>query len=65
MPVAIIDSPHLSDEPERDDDGWHVAHCSCGWSFGAPLPDEETRTDVLMQHAYEAGRAAANSREAE
>lgn len=56
--VAILDGPHLSEGPEHDDGGWHLAYCSCGWSFGAPLPDSEMRTDVLMEHAYRAGAAS-------
>lgn len=44
--------------PEVDEDGWITPKCVCGWSFG-PTPDDETATDVLMDHAYEAGLAYA------
>lgn len=38
-----------------DADGWVIPSCVCGWAFG-PVPDDETATDVLMDHAYTAGR---------
>lgn len=44
---------HLS-VPATDEDGWIVATCTCGATFG-PCPDAETATDILMDHAYEAG----------
>lgn len=39
---------------ERNDDGFYVARCDCGYEMG-PLPDVETVTDVLMSHAFQAG----------
>lgn len=51
-------SAHVSAEFERDEDDFIVARCSCGWSLG-PFPDEETAIDVLMEHAYDRGRADA------
>ncbi len=38
--------------------GFYTADCACGWR-SPPCPDEETRVDFLMQHAYEAGYAKA------
>lgn len=46
---------HSSDSYE-DDDGWIIARCSCGWVFG-PVPDHETETDVMMDHAAEVAAA--------
>ncbi len=42
---------------EEDKLGFFVPKCSCGWEC-PPAPDEETATDFLMQHAYEAGLLA-------
>lgn len=44
---------HSADNYE-DDEGWTIARCSCGIEWG-PVPDAETATDVLMEHAYGAG----------
>lgn len=46
---------HTSDNGVHAD-GWTIARCMCGWTFG-PCPDDVTATDVLMEHAYAAGWA--------
>lgn len=50
------ESRHVSDgssfEPNENQAGFHTARCQCARNFG-PLPDIETVTDVLMEHAYE------------
>lgn len=47
---------HTSDIFE-DEDGWIIARCTCGWQFGA-VPDNETATDVLMDHVAERAATA-------
>lgn len=47
---------HTSDNYE-DEEGWIIVRCSCGLAWG-PVPDAETATDVLMEHAYRAGLTA-------
>jgi hypothetical protein len=59
MPVAaratfVIDCADYAGELIEDNMGFLTAVCACGWRC-PPVPDEETRTDALMQHAYEAG----------
>ena len=51
-----MDDPHLSNDLSPDSDGWYWARCTCGFEMG-PLPDSETMTDVLMEHAAEMERA--------
>ena len=41
---------HLSKHAELDADGFLTAKCSCGWKQ-PNLPDNETVTDMLMEHA--------------
>ena len=43
---------HLSTDFYKNDEGWWVPACECGWSSG-PVPDAETAADALMQHARE------------
>lgn len=45
---------HLSDL-DTDSDGWLIVRCTCGWSLLGPVPDNETATDVLMEHAFHEG----------
>ena len=54
----IIDCAHYTESFEEDKLGYFVPKCACGWQ-SPPAPDEETATDFLMQHAYEAGYAQA------
>lgn len=51
---VVIDCAHYSKELIEDNMGFFTSVCACGWRC-PPCPDEETRTDALMQHAYEAG----------
>ena len=44
---------HASSNSE-DPDGFIIPRCTCGWEAPA-VPDDETATDVLMDHAYMAG----------
>ena len=58
MTVSVIDCEHYTaNGMEEDKLGFFVPKCSCGWEC-PPAPDEETATDFLMQHAYEAGLLA-------
>jgi len=41
---------HMGDIYE-DEDGWIIPRCTCGWEWGV-VPDHETATDVLMEHAF-------------
>jgi hypothetical protein len=51
----VIDCAHYTvDGLEQDERGFFVPKCACGWEC-FPCPDEDTATDALMQHAYEAG----------
>jgi hypothetical protein len=51
----VVDCAHYTvDGLEQDKLGFFVPKCACGWK-SPPAPDEETATDFLMQHAYEAG----------
>lgn len=50
----VIDCAHYAEDVREDGMGFFTADCACGWKC-PPCPDEETRTDFLMQHAYEAG----------
>jgi hypothetical protein len=59
----VIDCAHFSEEMGEDKLGFLTAKCSCGWEC-PPSPDDETRTDFLMQHAYEAGILTERSRNA-
>lgn len=43
----------------QDDDGFYRATCSCG--FKVIAVDDESLVHILMDHAYEAGRAEAAS----
>ena len=43
-----------------DDDGYYHATCGCGLEVTG-VPALETIVDILMEHAYEAGRAEAAS----
>lgn len=53
--TSVIDCEHYTANGfEEDKLGFFVPKCSCGWEC-PPTPDEETATDFLMQHAYEAG----------
>jgi hypothetical protein len=52
-------SAHASSIGE-DGDGFLVPRCTCGWE-GPPVPDDETATDVLMDHAFMAGWRACES----
>lgn len=44
----------------EDGDGFLIPGCTCGWQ-GIPVPDDETATDALMDHAYMAGYRACES----
>lgn len=52
------DEARHASELVEEEDGWVVPTCSCGWRF-RPVPDAETMTDVLMDHAREVGRREA------
>lgn len=56
MPDAayVVDCAHYVEDVREDGMGFFTADCACGWKC-PPCPDEETRVDFLMQHAYEAG----------
>lgn len=41
---------------DPDVNGFYVARCRCGFSFG-PLPDLETLCDALMEHSFDEGAA--------
>jgi len=45
---------HYSVNFERNEDGWYVPECVCGWKWAA-VPDAEDAADALMQHAREQG----------
>lgn len=48
---------------DADEDGFILPVCTCGWKYG-PVPDEETATDALMDHAfYEGAQAYAKARD--
>ena len=48
---------HYSVALEPDEDQWYPGRCSCGYHAGM-FPTAEDACDALMDHAYEAGRAA-------
>lgn len=58
----VIDCIHYVDDMREDGMGFLAADCACGWRC-PPAPDEETRIDFLMQHAFEAGLLAVAQRE--
>jgi hypothetical protein len=54
-------SEHYSVGFERDDEGWWLGRCHCGWE-GGMYPDAEDAADALMDHAYACGVADAADR---
>lgn len=53
-----MSADHYSIDFERDDEGWWIGRCKCGWE-GGWFPDAEDAADALMDHAYTEGVADA------
>lgn len=49
---------------DPDVNGFYVARCMCGFSFG-PLPDLETLCDALMEHSFDEGAATGAAKRAD
>lgn len=43
---------------ERDEDGWWMAQCRCGWRLPASVPDADLAADAYGDHRADVALAA-------